>query len=303
LHRGVDLGGIVGCSRNDLVMRKVFLGSEAIATGVLTEYQLRRWYRSILRDVYIPERYEPSLRDRTVGAWLWSRRRAVVAGVAASALHGAQWVDNDIPIELIAPSARPHRGLTVRNETLGDDEVTRVVGLPVTTPARTAFDLGRHLVRDAAAARLDSLMHATPFSTEEVLLLAKRYRGARGVRGLRRVLPLVDGGAASPKETWLRLLLVDAGLPCPTTQIPVVDWWGIVAALDMGWEAYMVAVEYDGDHHRTDRRQYVRDIARIRKLERMGWIVVRVIAEDRPTDIIARVRDALASRGYRPDRH
>jgi hypothetical protein len=283
-------------------MREVFLGSEAIATGVLTEYQLRRWYRRILRDVYVPKRYEPSLRDRTVGAWLWSRRRAVVAGVAASALHGAQWVDNDIRIELIAPSARPHRGLLVRNETLGDDEVTRVAGLPVTTPARTAFDLGRHLVHDAAAVRLDALMYATPFSKEEVLLLAKRYRGARGLQRLRRVLPLVDGGAASPKETWLRLLLLDSGLPSPTTQIPVADGWGIVAALDMGWEDFMVAVEYDGDHHRSARRHYVRDIARIRKLERMGWIVVRVIAEDRPADIIARVQEALASRGYRPHR-
>jgi very-short-patch-repair endonuclease len=64
----------------------------------------------------------------------------------------------------------------------------------------------------------------------------------------------------------------------------------------------MVAAEYDGDQHRSDRRQYVRDIARIRKLERMGWIVVRVIAEDPPADIIARVQEALASRGYRPHR-
>ena len=66
---------------------------------------------------------------------------------------------------------------------------------------------------------------------------------------------LVDGGASSPKDTWLRLLLVDAGLPTPTTQIPVVDDYRALAMLDMGWTEFGVAVEYDGDHHRSDRRQ------------------------------------------------
>jgi hypothetical protein len=72
-------------------------------------------------------------------------------------------------------------------------------------------------------------MRAAPFSTEEVLMLVKRYPGARGVRRLRGALPLVDGGAASPKETWLRLLLIDAGFPVPTTQIPVLDGYAVVA--------------------------------------------------------------------------
>ena len=63
----------------------------------------------------------------------------------------------------------------------------------------------------------------------------------------------------------------------------------------MGWHDRMVAVEYDGDQHRTDRRQYVKDIRRIEMLERMGWIIVRVVAEDRPADILRRVRAALAA--------
>ena len=227
--------------------------------------------------------------------------RAVVSGIAASALHGARWIDADTPIELIAPSARPQSGLLVRNERLAEDEITRVAGIPVTTTARTAFDIGRHLHRDKAVARLDALMYATPFSVEDVLLLAKRYPGARGLRRLRAVLPIVDGGAASPKETWLRLLLIDAGLPRPVTQIPVVDGWRLVRMLDMGWEDLKVAAEYDGDQHRTNRKQYVKDIRCQPKLQRLGWIVVRVIAEDREADIIARVGDALSRRGYQRD--
>jgi hypothetical protein len=278
-------------------MPEVLIGSEAIAGGRITEYALRSSYRPMFRDVFVPKSRETTLRDRTLGAWLWSRRRAVVAGVAASALHGANWVDADIPIELVFRNSRPQRGLVVRNETLAADEITHVAGIPVTTPARTAFDLGRHLGRGRAVERLDALMRATPFSLEQVTLLADRHHRARGVRQLKSVLPLVDGGAASPRETWLRLLLVDAGFPAPTTQIPVHQDWRLIAILDMGWEDVKVAAEYDGDQHRTDRAQYVKDISRLRTLEQMGWVVIRVIGEDRRDDIVKRVSDALTRRG------
>jgi very-short-patch-repair endonuclease len=66
--------------------------------------------------------------------------------------------------------------------------------------------------------------------------------------------------------------------------------------LDMGWEDLMVAVEYDGEHHRVDRWQYTKDIRRSEALERLGWLIVRVVATDRPADIIRRVRDALEFR-------
>jgi len=281
-------------------MREIFVGSEAVASHRLSEYELRRWYRPVYRDVYMPKSVEPSLRDRAECAWLWSKGRAVIAGVAAAALHGAQWVDADHPIELIAPNSRPQEGLIVRNESLPDGEITKVAGLPVTSPARTAFDLGRHLPVDNAVARIDALMRAISFPVDDVLLVAREHKGARGIRRLREVLSLVDAGAASPKETWLRLLLLRAGLPPPTTQIPVMDGWQLLAVLDMGWTDIKVAVEYDGDHHRTNRAQYAKDQRRIRELERLGWIVIRVIAEDRPDDVLRRVADAIRRRTSSP---
>jgi very-short-patch-repair endonuclease len=57
--------------------------------------------------------------------------------------------------------------------------------------------------------------------------------------------------------------------------------------------------EYDGDQHRTDRRQYVRDQTGLRKLAELGWIVIRVIAEDKPEHVVRRVRAALTRRGCR----
>ncbi|KZS84340.1 hypothetical protein B4U45_12790 [Mycobacterium persicum] len=281
-------------------MTAVFLGSEAVTSRKMTRHELQRWYRPVYPGVYAPQRHNLSLRDRTIGAWLWSGRRAVISGVAASALHGAQWIDDDVAIELVWSNTRPPRGLVARDEVLADDEITRVAGLPVTTLARTAYDLGRHLPRGQAVARLDALMRATPFSTEDVLLLATRYPGARGVRRLRAAVPLVDAGAASPRETWLRLLLIDAGFPTPSTQIPVQKDWRLIAMLDMGWEKYQVAAEYDGDQHRTDRRRYAHDQRRLRTLAQLGWLVIRVIAEDRSEEVIARVRHALLARGWRP---
>jgi hypothetical protein len=278
----------------------VFRGNEAIERGELTRHELRRWYRPIFPGVYSPVGQQLSLRQRTEAAVLWSQRRGVVAGVAASALHGAQWVDTDVPIELVWSSTRPPAGIAAREQTLADDEVTRVAGLPVTTLIRTAYDLGRLLPRDQAVARLDALIRATPFSPEAVLTLSERYPAARGIRRLRAAMDLVDGGAASPKETELRLLLIDAGFPTPATQIPIVVNFHTLAVLDMGWPEFGVAAEYDGDEHRSSRQRYVWDQKRLRKLQDLGWIVVRVIGEDRPEEVIERVSRALVGRGWRP---
>jgi hypothetical protein len=282
-------------------MGEIFIGTEAVANGVVTRHELRRWYRPVYPNVHGPRGKDPSLRDRTVGAWLWSKRKGIITGVAASALHGAEWVDDDVAVELLWNCTRPPRGIVVRNERINDDELTWAAGLPVTTPARTAFDLGRYLERGQALARLDALMRAAPFSIEDVMLLTKRYQGARGVAQLKAVLPLVDGGAASPQETRLRLLFIDAGLPKPTTQIVIYDECGrYVRTIDMGWEDFMVGAEYDGDQHRTNRPQYVKDMRVWPKLAALNWHVVRAIKEDRDDDLVGQAWRALVSRGWRP---
>jgi len=282
-------------------MGEIFVGTEAVTHGVVTRHELARWFRPFYPNVYALRGHQLSLCDRTTGAWLWSKRRGIITGAAASAMHGAEWVDANSPIELVHDCTRPPAGIVARNERIGEDEITLVAGLPVTTPARTAFDLGRYQPRGRAIARMDALMRAAPFSNEEVLLLAKRYRGARGVKDLKERLPLVDGGAASPRETWLRLIYIDAGLPKPTTQIPIFDTDGtLLRTVDMGWEEFKVVSEYDGDQHRTDRPQYVKDMRVIPKIERLGFQVLRVIKEDRPAAIVRDAWDAMTCRGWRP---
>lgn len=266
-------------------MVEVFIGSEATAAGWVTRPEVSRRYRAVHRGVYAPKDAHLSLRDRAVAAWLASRRRGVVAGVVASALHGASWVDPAHPVELAGVTMRPQDGIVPRTARLADDEVTTASGLPVTTRVRTAFDMGRYYDRATALARLDALMWHQQFPIDEVHHLADRYPRAPGNRQLRELLPLVDGGAAAPRESRLRLLLIDAGFPRPATQVPVLESAYPVAFVAMGWSEFGVGVEYGGDPGRS------------RMLEAMGWIVVRVAPEDTPQDVIARVEAALASRG------
>ncbi|WAJ47304.1 hypothetical protein OK015_13180 [Mycobacterium sp. Aquia_216] len=278
-------------------MAEPFLGSAALAAGELTRYHLRSRYVAVHRDVYIARGTELSPMLRAKACWLRSRRRGILAGFSASALHGAKWIDPALPSAIIDTNRRPAAGVQVWEEHIEADEIVIVDGMRVTTPARTALDLARHYPKGVAVAAVDALARATELKPADVDLLIDRYRGRRGMKGARAALELVDGGAQSPKETWLRLLLIRAGLPRPQTQIAVRNEWGWAEAyLDMGWEDIKVAVEYDGDHHLSSRTQYVKDIRRLETLERMGWIVVRVVTEDHPADIVHRVREARARR-------
>jgi hypothetical protein len=279
-------------------MTDPFLGSEALTAGVLTPYELRSRYVAVHKDVYMPRDAALTAMLRAKACWLRSRRRGILAGYSASALHGAKWIDPTLPAAIIDTNRHTVAGVQTWEERIDVDEIEILADMRVTTPARTALDLARRLPLGAAVAAVDALTQATELKMADIELLVDRYSGRRGVRAARAALALVDGGAQSPKETWLRLLLMRAGFPRPQTQIVVRNEWGWREAyLDMGWEDIKVAVEYDGDQHRSDRRQYVKDIRRLEMLDqRYGWLVVRVVAEDHPDDVIRRVREARARR-------
>ncbi|UXA19303.1 hypothetical protein [Mycobacterium sp. SMC-4] len=239
---------------------EVFVGSEALREGVLTRHELRTHYLRVFPDVYAARFAGLTLDDRTRAAWLGSHREGVIAGLA-SALHGAKWVKDDAAIELNWPNHRAPAGILTRKDSPLDNEVTRIRGMAVT-----------------------------------VRRLAEFHRRNRGLRRLDKVLDLVDAGAESPQETRLRLLLMRE-FPRPATQIPVMSPGGFPRYyLDMGWEDIKVAVEYDGEHHRTDDVSYRKDLARIEYIQSLEWIVIRVVAGNQPKQILARVRAARASR-------
>ncbi|CAN5591356.1 hypothetical protein BH09ACT4_BH09ACT4_01700 [soil metagenome] len=276
-------------------MSRVFRGSEALAAGQVNRYQLGRKFQRVFPDVYAPPG-PLSLHDRTVAAWMWSGRQAIVTGRAAAAPHGSRWVDAAVPVELNFDNNRSPRGIITRRETLLAGEIARRGGLPVTTLPRTALDLARRGPRRRAIADVDALANATHLSTDEVLMIAARHPHLRGLRRVAGRLDSVDDGAQSPQETYLRLDLIDAGFPAPQTQIPVARPDGRWYYLDMGWPDLMLAVEYDGEQHRTDRPNYFADVVRLEYLAAVGWIVIRVLADHRRAEVISRVHRVWEAR-------
>jgi hypothetical protein len=278
-------------------MGEPFIGSEALAAGQLTPYALRSRFVAIHRDVYLPVGEALTAITRAKAAWLWSGRCGVVAGRSAAALHGAKWVPDDAPAQILHGNRRPPEGIETWSDQCAADEIESSGGVVVTTPARTALDIACHYPLDHAVAAIDALARATKLKMADVEMLAGRHRGRRGIRSALEVLDLVDAGAESPQETRVRLLLIRAGFPRPETQVPVYDEHGqLVAELDLGWRDVMVGVDYEGEHHRKSRRQLDRDIRRHDLVTELGWNDVRVTAEDTDGSIVGRVARARARR-------
>jgi len=285
--------------RNVIAVQTPFIGSEAVAAGRVRKHQLRSRFTAMFPDVYTDRQSDDITPfHRTEAAWLWSRRGGVIAGLTAAKLHGAKYIDDCLPVELAWSGRRPPPGIVTHKVQLAADDVVVRGGLPFTSAERTAFDLGRRGTLDESIARLDALGNATGFTTESVLQLAGRHRGARGMRQLVAALDLYDPGAQSTPETWLRLLLIRAGYPRPATQIPVLSLDGKRQYfLDIGWEKCKLAVEYDGDHHRTDPRQFAHDILRSEDLDELRWTRIRVVKRHNERDVLARVARAWVATG------
>jgi very-short-patch-repair endonuclease len=278
-----------------------FLGTEALARGVVNRYQLSTQYEAVFRNVYVPKGQTLTAAHKALAAWLWSGRRATVAGLSAAALLGTRWIHAKRPAELNQPSRHKTKGIVLHSDELSDGESCFVRGVPTTSPARTAFDLGRRRGLTTAVIRLDALMQATNVKPSEVELIADRHRGARGTVQLRKALGLADAGAESPQETRTRLVLTDAGLRPQRTQIKVFNsFGGFVHRIDMGWDDWRVGVEYDGIQHWTDPDVRNRDIDWQAEAEALGWRIVRVSSDllrYRQATIVERTRTALRAAG------
>lgn len=243
-----------------------FIGSQEVRRGALTRHDLARDYRSIFRDVYLPRDIELTAKLRAQAAWLTSG--APLCGLSAAAVLGTKWLDPSDPAEILRANRRSQAGLAVRSWTVDACELCVVGDITVTTAARTAFDIGRTRPVPQAIPIVDAVLNATRIAAADVAAVAEAHRGVPGAARLRAMLGLLDGGAESPQESRLRLVLVGAGLPMPQTQI---EFRHLRIRVDMGWPEWKVAVEYDGVHHWTDRRQRSWDIDRIALLEAEGW--------------------------------
>ena len=245
--------------------------------------------RRVLRGVFVDAAAADTLELRSQAVVAAVPRNVVVCDRTAAWLHGVDVTGLSGPLDL--PPLDVYRidgDNRIRREackagtrTLSMLDVQLLDGLAVTTPLRTALDLGRLLPRGEAIGALDGLLRLGRFDVDDLYVELPRFRGARGVVQLRRLVPLADAGAESPAESRLRLQLHDAGLPPPAVQYEVRTAYGaLVARLDLAYPDLLLAVEYDGrDFHTTPQAQ-AHDRARRARLCRLGWTVVVLTSED-----------------------
>lgn len=247
--------------------------------------QLRR----VLYGVYVDAAVEDSVDLRLRSARKVIAPGSVVRDRTAAWLHGVDvfgYAESEVlpPIETCVLPGRPpttRKGVDGRRRDLLPRDLMVIDGLTLTTPLRTALDLGCHLKRMMALAALDLFKNKHGLTDPELLRELPRFAGRRGVRQLRPLIPISDPRAESVRESWTRLAIIDDGLPVPELQYWIEIKGVPVWRLDHAYPRHRVAVEYDGEewHDRTEE-QRKNDRERREWLERNGWIVIVVRKAD-----------------------
>lgn len=177
------------------------------------------------------------------------------------------------------------------------------LGLRITSPPRTWCDLAVVLAVPELVAAGDWLLRNGMATTASLEHGALARSDRRGIGRIRAALPMLDPRSESPKESELRALVLLAGLPTPIPNVEIRTPTGrFIARVDLLFEEYGEILEYQGDHHRTDRRQWRRDRTREAELESHGYHVTEITDDDLadPRSLLDRVARNLGRRGWTP---
>lgn len=231
--------------------------------------------------------------------------------LTAAVLFGAP-LPESAPTDRIDVSVRnprtPPRGRGVRGHRVSGVRSVLEQELPLISAPDVFCQLGTVLDgRDLVAVgdhfvtgrRVRGIRQPARCQLGELRAASERHRGKRGAATVDWALERVRSGADSRPETWLRLLLVDAGLPEPELDLAVEVGLDRPLHPDLAYSRWRVVLEYEGDIHRTDAATWRRDIERRELFEAAGWRVIRVTAADvfqDPERFVARVRRILAAR-------
>ena len=275
-----------------LPLASPFTARQATDVGV-GAHLLRRWLREgvvrrVLQGVYVDTDYADNFGLRIAAVRLVLRPHCVVTDRTAAWLHGIDTfayreleILPPLDVCVLPDSNRIRRkGVHGRSRDLAPGDLLDVDGVRLTTPLRTALDLGCQLGRRDALAALDGFLRLHQLTTSELLHESERFAGRRGVIQLRSLIPLADERAESPGESWTRMAIIDAGLPAPQLQ-----WWVTVDGvptyrLDAAYPAHRLAIEYDGRAFHDSPEQRAHDEARRRWLRDHGWTVIVVTKDD-----------------------
>jgi hypothetical protein len=214
---------------------------------------------------------------------------------------------DDLDVAAFKPHAIPRgRGVAGHRLTAGLTQSGTVSHLPVVAAEDAWCQLASYAsLRELVVAGDSLVRRKRPISDiDRMTAAAGRYAGRRHHRRLAEALELVRPRTDSPQETLLRLDVLAYGLPEPEVNLPVHGTAGRIIALgDLGYRRRRVLLEYDGEQHRTDDRQFVRDVDRLDDLAHAGWRVIRFTKQHvgvARAERLERVRQELCERGWRP---
>ncbi|QDP96781.1 DUF559 domain-containing protein [Microlunatus elymi] len=260
-------------------------------------------YRRVLHGVYVTSAVQNNLRERARAALHVAAPGAYVSHhTAASIWGGITPSESRIHITVPADGYRnQRRGVVVHQYRELDADVRTVAKIRISSPAQCFCELATNGLSLVDLAVLgDSLVAAEVVTSDELIKMADSWPG-RGARTASRAARMVRAGTDSPPESKLRMLIVLAGLPEPVVNYIIRhengDW---KLRFDLCYPELMILVEYDGEHHNTDPRQWARDLERREYLERLGWRII-VIQKNHlyqaPEQVVTRIRQALLDRG------
>jgi hypothetical protein len=282
-------------------LARPFRGSAAVRAGATTWRRLDGpTFDRLGYDTYVAAGTVLDLRGRATAASL-GVPGSVVGGHAAADILGAECAPRNAIVELVVGRrrVRPRDGVRLRQDVLTEEEVTLFDGVTVTSPLRTMFDLACTLDHDEAVVAVDALAHRYRLDPGKLLVYPAARDNPRGGRRIAAVVADADARAESRPETLARLLMRRAGLT-PTPQLQVYDAWGVfVGRLDFAWEDCKLGGEYQGDHHRTDRLQWLRDASRTADFASCGWSILPITSDDvfrKPGEFVRRTWAAVVAR-------
>jgi Transcriptional regulator, AbiEi antitoxin/Protein of unknown function (DUF559) len=228
---------------------------------------------------------------RSAAAVLACGDKAVLSHGSAASLWGfsKHW---DAPFEVTAPSIRIRKGIKVhRSRTLARRDITRQLGIRVTTPARTVLDNARRLHGKRLSRFVNGALR-TPFL--HVPDLADALNRNPNHPGTKRVLPYVRAPTNSPLEDDFVEFARRYGLPAPTTNTYLLGY-----EIDVLYPRERVIVEVDGYEFHSDRDSFERDRRRDAVMLAAGVVTVRTTKDrmqQEPEQEASRLLAILAGR-------
>ena len=291
------------------IARRAFLTREALALGVGPGRLRRSDLASPFRGIRIPAGIDLTFVERCAVIKRVLNRGDVFSHGTAARLIGipvpvGMLHDRLLHVSVPPPNrASKARGIIGHQLRLTESEKDVVGGLPVTSPERTWCDLASAMsVRELVAAGDFLIARKRPIATRARLAAAARSRRGRpGAPRLLEALSLLSERAESPPESLLRVMLIEAGLPNLDVNVDLRDTHGrFVARPDLRFPDYRLIVEYEGDGHRTERKQWRTDITRTARLQVLGEEVLRVAADDLADErrLVDVVSTLLTRRGW-----